>query len=108
MNENKSRHRLHLFASVYMLNSNTLTQIKGLMDTYRMPPFSTPPHQCYHGTHLAQCSHVIMLQPDNSVYNRSMGTVTYLKSVPTIIFFLNFYVASLSGHRYSAPTLLGV
>jgi hypothetical protein len=43
MNENKSRHRLHLFASVYMLNSNTLTQIKGLMDTYRMPPFQLLP-----------------------------------------------------------------
>jgi len=42
MNENKSRRKLHLFACMYMLNSNTLTQIKGLMDTYRMPPPPPP------------------------------------------------------------------
>ena len=91
MNENKSRHRLHLFACMCMLNSNTLTQIKGLMDTYRMPPplpVFTPPPQCYHGTHLAQCRHVITSRHDNSVYNFWMGTVTCLKSTQSVSNFI--------------------
>jgi len=97
MNENKNRHRVHLFACVYMLNSNILTQIKGLMDTYRMllplplPPVFTPPPSVlsWHSSGTMQTCHNVASR-HNSVYNHRMGNVTYLKStqsVSTLIFF---------------------
>jgi hypothetical protein len=72
MKQNKNRRALNSLAPVCMLNRSTLTQIKGLMDTYRMPTLSprrsTGMTGWYHDSRLTQCSQAILLQTSRQNY----------------------------------------